>query len=53
MAQTYTWLATNPDLKQTTGKYFNEKQKEVKSSEYSLKKENVEALMNLSMKYIK
>lgn len=53
MAQTYTWLATNPELKHTTGKYFDEKQKEVQSSAYSLKKENIEALMNVSMKYIK
>jgi len=53
MAQTYTWLATAPELANTTGKYFNEKKQEVQSSVYSREKENIEALMNLSMQYIK
>ena len=53
MAQTYTWLATAPELANITGKYFNEKKQEVQSSAYSRKKENIEALMNLSMQYIK
>ncbi len=53
MAQTYTWLATAPELANTTGKYFNERQQEVQSSAYSLKKENIEALMNLTIEYIK
>ena len=52
MAQTYTWLATAPELNNTTGKYFNEKQQEVQSSAYSLKKENIKVLMNMSMKYM-
>ncbi len=53
MAQTYTWLATAPELSHVTGKYFNEKKQEVQSSAYSREKENIEALMNLSMQYIK
>ena len=53
MAQTYTWLATAPELANITGKYFNEKKQEVQASAYSRKKENIEALMNLSMQYIK
>ena len=53
MAQTYTWLATAPKLANITGKYFNEKKQEVQASAYSRKKENIEALMNLSMQYIK
>ncbi len=53
MAQTYTWLATAPELANTTGKYFNEKKQEVQSLVYSREKENIEALMNLSMQYIK
>nr|WP_319571082.1 SDR family NAD(P)-dependent oxidoreductase [uncultured Draconibacterium sp.] len=53
MAQTYTWLAVAPELANITGKYFNEKKQEVQSSAYSRGKENIEALMNLSMQYIK
>ena len=53
MAQTYTWLAVAPELANITGKYFNEKKQEVQASAYSRKKENIEALMNLSMQYIK
>ena len=53
MAQTYTWLAVAPELANITGKYFNEKKQEVQSSAYSREKENIEALMNLSMQYIK
>ncbi len=53
MAQTYTWLATAPELNHITGKYFNEKKQEVQSSVYSREKENIEALMNLSMQYLK
>nr|WP_319997170.1 SDR family NAD(P)-dependent oxidoreductase [uncultured Draconibacterium sp.] len=53
MAQTYTWLAVAPELNHITGKYFNEKKQEVQSSAYSREKEKIEALMNLSMQYIK
>ena len=49
MAKTYTYLATSPDLDKTTGKYFNEKNKLVQSSAYSRDKENIEAVMDLSM----
>jgi NAD(P)-dependent dehydrogenase (short-subunit alcohol dehydrogenase family) len=52
MAKTYMYLATSPDLDKTTGKYFNEKNKTVDSSVYSKKKENIEAVMNLSLRYI-
>ena len=52
MAKTYTYLATSPDLDKTTGKYFNEKNKTVDSSPYSLKKENIESVMKISMKFI-
>lgn len=53
MAQTYTWLAVAPELANITGKYFNEKKQEVQASAYSREKENIEALMNLSMQYLK
>ncbi len=53
MAKTYTYLASSPDVNTTTGKYFNEKNKPVTSSPYSMKKENIDAVMELTMKYIK
>lgn len=52
MAQTYVYLATSPELDKTTGKYFNEKNKTVNSSKYSRNKQNIEAVMHLSMSYI-
>ncbi len=52
MAKTYTYLASSPDINTTTGKYFNEKNKTVTSSPYSLKKENIDAVMKLTLKYI-
>lgn len=53
MAKTYTHLASSPDLNSTTGKYFNEKNKIVKSSAYSMKKENMDDLMDLTLEYLK
>jgi NAD(P)-dependent dehydrogenase (short-subunit alcohol dehydrogenase family) len=53
MAKTYTYLASSPDINKTTGKYFNENNKAVSSSRYSMKKENIDAVMELTMKYIK
>lgn len=53
MAKTYTYLASSPDINKTTGKYFNEKNKAVSSSPYSMKKENIDAVMELTMKYVK
>lgn len=52
MAKTYMYLAISPDLDKTTGKYFNENNKTVNSSSYSNNKENIEAVMNLSLRYI-
>ena len=51
MAKTYTYLATSADLDKTTGKYFNEKNKIVNSSKYSVNMENIEAVMKLSEAY--
>lgn len=51
MARTYTWLATSPDLNTITGKYFDEKNKIVNSSAYSMNKRNIEAMIDLSMSY--
>lgn len=52
MAKTYTYLASSPDINSTTGNYFNEKNKTVASSPYSMKKENIDAVMELTMRYI-
>ena len=53
MAKTYTYLASSSELDNTTGKYFNEKNKIVGSSKYSMNSENIEAVMKLTMKYTK
>src|SRR5690554_3302030 len=53
MAKTYTYLASSPDINKMTGKYINEKNKTVASSPYSMKKENIDAVMELTMRYIK
>lgn len=52
MAKTYTYLATSPELEKTTGKYFNEKNKMVLSSPYSMDKKNIDAVMKMSMDYL-
>lgn len=52
MALSYTYLATDPELKKTTGLYFNEKNKPVNSSPYSMDKQNIDAVMRLSMSYL-
>jgi hypothetical protein len=51
-AEIYTLLATSPNLTSVTGKYFNEKNKLVNSSKYSMQKENIEELMKLTMNYL-
>ena len=53
MAETYAYLATSLEVKQTTGKYFNEKQLEVKSNKYTYDKKNIIDIMSLTKKYIK
>lgn len=52
MAKTYTYLASSPEVSTVTGKYFNEKNKEVTSSAYSTKVENIDAVMDMSMRYL-
>jgi len=51
MAKTYTYLASSPDIKRVTGKYFNEDCQIVNSSAYSMKKENIDAVMELTLQY--
>ena len=52
MAKTYTYLASSPDVNKITGMYFNEKNKPVTSSPYSITKENIDAVMELSLRYV-
>ncbi|MCA1011618.1 SDR family NAD(P)-dependent oxidoreductase [Halobacillus halophilus] len=52
MAETYTYLALSPEVKEVTGEYFNEKKKIVSSSRYSKKKRNIEEVMELTMTYM-
>lgn len=52
MAKTYTFLASSPDLATITGTYFSEKNKAVTSSAYSMNKEHIEAVMELTRKYL-
>lgn len=52
MAETYTYLASSPDMEKITGKCFNEKNKVVLTSPYSVKKENIDAVVALTLKYI-
>ncbi|WGK68760.1 SDR family NAD(P)-dependent oxidoreductase [Candidatus Haliotispira prima] len=52
MAKTYLHLATSTDITTTTGTYFNEKNQAVSSSPYSMKQENIDAVMALTMTYI-
>jgi NAD(P)-dependent dehydrogenase (short-subunit alcohol dehydrogenase family) len=53
MAQTYTYLATSPDMKGVTGKYFDEKNQEVSSIGYTKDRQNIDAVMELTLKYFK
>lgn len=52
MAETYTYLATSPDVAHTTGTYYDDPQHSVSSSGYSQKKENIDQVMNLTRRYL-
>ena len=51
MAETYTYLATSPEVATTTGTYYDDPKHTVSSNGYSKKPENIEALMELTMRY--
>ena len=51
MAKTYLFLATAQELEGISGKYFNEKNQVVDSSEFSKSRENINKLMILTFKY--
>ncbi len=52
MAETYTYLATSPDVATTTGTYYDDPKHIVSSNGYSKNPENIEALMATTMKYL-
>lgn len=52
MAKTYAFLATSNEVAGVTGKYFNENNKEVKSNNYSRDSLNIDAVMQLTQKYL-
>ena len=52
MAQTYTYLATSPEVSRTTGAYFDDPEHIVQSSKYSRDKRNIEQVMAMTMGYV-
>jgi len=53
MARTYVYLATSNEVQKVSGKYFNEKNQIVDSSNFSKSKANISKLMILTLKYLK
>jgi NAD(P)-dependent dehydrogenase (short-subunit alcohol dehydrogenase family) len=53
MAETYTYLATSPEVRQTTGTYFDDPNQIVSSSDYSRDPKNIERLMEVTRSFIK
>ncbi|MBN2739180.1 MAG: SDR family NAD(P)-dependent oxidoreductase [Spirochaetales bacterium] len=53
MAETYYYLATDRELKNISGKYYDENNKQVKSSSYSYDKKEIDKLMEVTGKYIR
>ncbi len=53
MAETYAYLATSDEVSNVSGKYFDENRKQVKSSRYTYQPENIDQVMNLTMRYLK
>lgn len=52
MAGVYVWLALSPELSTVTGRYFDEKRREVSSSKWAANPDNIERLMDLTSTYI-
>lgn len=53
MAETYTYLATSDEVCNISGKYFDEKNKMVRSNKYSNQPENIADVMQLTHSFIK
>jgi NAD(P)-dependent dehydrogenase (short-subunit alcohol dehydrogenase family) len=52
MAKTYAYLAINDEVMNVSGKYFDEKNKYVKSNKYTYDKNNIKAVMELTSRYL-
>lgn len=52
MAKTYAWLATSDDVSGVSGRYFDEKQKEVRSAAYERDPAAIDALMKLTASHV-
>lgn len=52
MAEVYVWLALNPDLSGVSGKYFDEKKRQVSASMWAYKSENIQQLMEVTSRYL-
>lgn len=53
MAETYTYLATSDEVRETSGRYFDDPTHIVSSSGYSQDPENIEKVMALTRSYLK
>ena len=51
MAKTYVYLATSDEVRHVTGKYFDEKNKQVKSNPYTCDRDAINAVMELTRRY--
>jgi NAD(P)-dependent dehydrogenase (short-subunit alcohol dehydrogenase family) len=52
MAETYVWLAHDPDLATTTGAYVDERRRRVKPNAWARDPRHVEALMERTARYV-
>ncbi len=53
MADTYVYLATSDEVSTTSAGYFDEHNREIKSSKYSYKTDEIRKLMDLTREYLK
>jgi NAD(P)-dependent dehydrogenase (short-subunit alcohol dehydrogenase family) len=53
MAETYVFVATSPDLAGVSGKYFDEKNQQVRSSAYSYRVDEIEKLKETTRRFIR
>ena len=49
----YAYVATSDELTNATGIYFDEKMKPVKPGNYAQQDQEIESVMNLTMKYLR
>jgi NAD(P)-dependent dehydrogenase (short-subunit alcohol dehydrogenase family) len=52
MAEVYVWLATDLELANVSGKYFDEKRRSIQASKWAANAEHIQQLMETTRKYI-